>query len=281
MISYGFCLQPGKHNSRRFSEVFRELTGDGVCVWGRQFGASPAGMSLDIDTGFALIGGRWLKNDSLTRLTFPLASNNVDRTGAVAVTADWEARQVRLELLTHIDPKEIDEHSIIHRKNSVSLILYTVFMRRGTTTIAEGDLTDRRKCLIPLSQAAKDILRAYDFLSSGIDQEVARLLGLGQDILDRGDRELQRLDQVIAAAGFAPLLGDLEFSRRHPEPENQWLLCNGVPIPPSYPDLEELVGTRLPNIPMTEKISSYIFAGPPVQAQPGNGNNQPIKKEEV
>ena len=263
MIHYGFCLQPGKHDSGRFSEVFRELTGDGVCGWGRKFAASAAGMSLDIDTGFALVAGRWLKNDGVTRLTFPPASNNVDRTGAAAVTVDLEARQVRLELLTNIDPEEIDGNSLLVREGAVSLILYTVFMRRGTTTITDGDLTDRRKELIPLSQAARDVLRAYDFLSGGIDQEVARLLGIGQAILDRGDREIARLDKAIAAAGFAPLPGDLEFSRRHPKPENQWLLCDGSPTPAGYPVLGELVGENLPDIQVSKKIAAYIFGGEP------------------
>lgn len=263
MISYGFCLQPGKHGSGRFSEVFRELTGDGVCGWGRKFAASAAGMSVDVDTGFALIGGRWLKNDGLVRLTFPPTSNNADRTGAVAVTADLAARQVRLELLGNIDPKEIGGNSVIAGEEKLSLILYTVFMRRGATTITDADLTDRRQHLIPFSQAAKDVLRAYDFLSGGIDREVARLLGIGQEILDRGDRELERLDKVIAAAGFAPLPGDLEFSRKHPAPENQWLLCDGSPTPEAYQALRALVGENLPDIFVAEKISAYIFGGEP------------------
>ncbi|MDE6838587.1 MAG: hypothetical protein K2P33_09335, partial [Acutalibacter sp.] len=86
MITTGFALgQSGVWTAGQFSEIMRLAAGDGVCLWGGAFAPELSGMTVTLATGFALVGGRWLKSDSPVSLSFPPPSIHADRVDAVAV----------------------------------------------------------------------------------------------------------------------------------------------------------------------------------------------------
>lgn len=110
MITTGFALgQSGVWTAGQFSEIMRLAAGDGVCLWGGAFAPELSGMTVTLATGFALVGGRWLKSDSPVSLSFPPPSIHADRVDAVAVCVEEGSKRVVLRVLAGVDLSGLHE----------------------------------------------------------------------------------------------------------------------------------------------------------------------------
>lgn len=249
-LSYGFCLgtMGSKTNSGEFSQALRQISGDGVCAYGSRFAAEISGFALTVGSGFALAAGRWLKNTEPVTLALAPASSHGDRVDLAAVQVDLRDKKARLCILTNWDPAAADP---------LVLPLYAVAVKRGATNLLPSDITDLRKALPPLSQSTVDGLRTYDYVTGGLDQEVARILAKGDALIDKGDQAVEDLDQAIIRAGAMPAAGDLTTARHFPGAG--WFPCSGGPAPPQ---LRPLVGETLPTItPDDPRMGTWIFGG--------------------
>lgn len=261
-LSYGFALQPTE-SSAVFSDVFHALTGGGITPQGGRFALTLNGFTATLASGYALAAGRYLYNDDLLPLTIPPASNREDRVDALAVQVDQDGRKTALLVLSGVDPDTVGKDGCI--------VLYLLRVRRGATSLSMADVTDSRDdaalCgrVLPYSAVAGPALYAYQFLYSGIDQAVARLLAMSQEVGQKADAAIVELDAAIQQAGGGPKVGDLMTARQHPEPAAEWLLCDGGRVPEAYPALDAMLDGTLPNLSQAEdRYRSYLYGGTPV-----------------
>ena len=270
-LSYGFCLDDIStlYHSQQFAEAFFNFIGNGICEKGSQFAIKVNGFTVEISSGYAFVNGRWLESDSNYYLTIPPAGNIDNRRDAMAFTVDYDARKVKMEVLVGVDyDKLLADIATIRNEKSYSIVPYLIQVNRGATSLGAENIIDMRDnpdvCgkIMPLSEISKMVLEVYRFLTSGIDDEMKRLLRLSQMEISRADREMVRLDTAIQEAG-GTAVGDLITAPKPPQPENEWLLCDGSTIDyDKYPALWDMVRGKLPDIQQTgRRFNTYIYAG--------------------
>lgn len=270
-LSYGFALRP-TDSSAEFSEALRAVTGDGITPQGGRFALTINGFTASLSSGYALAAGRWLQNDEPYPMTLAPSGNTKDRTDALVVQVDHQARKASLSVLPDVDPAEIRASpSLLRDEDRYSILLYFIRVRRGVTSLSLEDVTDLRSdgslCgyTEPLSEIAGKVLYIYDFLTSGIDREVARLLEKSEQVVQKAGAAIVDLDAAIQQAGGGPSIGDLMTARKHPDPGEEWLLCDGGTVPETYPALRAMLGGTLPDISREEdRYRTYIYGGVPV-----------------
>lgn len=265
-LTYGFALRP-TDDSSDFSNAFRAVTGDGIALQGGRFSRTVNGFTITLSSGHAYAAGRYLENDEPYTMTIGHPENNKDRTDAVTVRVDYEARKAALEILKDIDPAKIRaDPSAIRNSAQYCILLYLIRVRRGATSLSLEDITDLRDdkdlcgSIVPLSDIAGDVIQVYQFLNGGIDAEVSRLIDLSNTVIAKADAAIAELDAAIQKAGGGAEVGELMTSRRPPS-ESGWLLCDGGVVPAEYPELSALLGGNLPNISTeASRYGTYIYA---------------------
>lgn len=266
-LSYGFALRP-TDNSADFSNALQAVAGDGIALQGGRFALTVNGFTVTLASGYAYAAGRWVENDEPLAMRINAAGNNEDRVDALAVRVGYEARKAALGVLVDVDPAAIRASpGLVRDDTQYAVLLYFIRVRRGATALTPDDVTDLRAdsalCgrVVPLSDIAGNVLYIYSFLTSGIDAEVARLIGLSNQVIARADAAIVELDKAIQQAGGGAEIGELMTSRRPPS-ETGWILCDGGEVPAEYPSLSTMLGGTLPNIP-GERYKTYIFGGAP------------------
>ncbi len=274
-LTYGFALN-SQDTSAQFSEAFYALVGDGVCEYGGRFAIMlNGGFNATLSTGFALANGRYLESDEPYTFTFSPSGNYSDRYDAVAVRVDYVARKALIDVLVDINPSAITANpSLIRNDTGYSIILYIVHIKRGATVLHNTDITDTRGNPVfcgyvsKIDSIAEDVLYTYKFLQSGIDDEVDRIIGLSEALVNKADAAIADFDSAIAQKGRTSV-GDLLESKLEPTPSLAWLMCDGGGIPVAYPDLSNMLNGVLPNnLPTDARFSMYIYGGLPVSGYP-------------
>lgn len=283
--TYGFCLgEILYHDSSQFSEVFHSLVGDGICPFGGRFETTPQNtMSLTVNTGFALVAGRWLKVSEPTTITLSPANNHYDRYDAVVIRVDLKSREVKL---LGIEGKPLAapiKYQPIRGGDIYEIVLYNVFVGMGVTSIGSNNLEDVRRntslCgyIITLQDIASSVLKAYNYLvGEGIEDKVFEIEQRAQQIIlnaqsslnnfkDQGDQTIENIINLAKDAGVStPSVGDVSILYHPPTPTQAWLQCNGQATPPDYQELSTLLGGTLPDItPSDPRFKAWIYAGLP------------------
>lgn len=261
-LTYGFALRP-TDNSDDFANALYNIVGDGVAKYGGQFSLTVNGFSVTVASGYAFAAGRWLENDDSVVLPVSPAGNTDDRTDAIVARVDYMSRTVNLEVVTNFDTASRSE-------NEYAIVLYLIRVRRGATSITPSDITDMRSnkdvcgSVLPFSAIAGDVLRVYQFLTSGIDSEVNRLVDMSNAVIANADVEIAKLDESIAKAGGTADIGELITTRKVPAPVDEWLLCDGGNVPTLYPVLSKMLNGTLPDLSTSEdRYRTYIYGGKP------------------
>lgn len=264
-VTYGFALK-ATDNAREFSQALQAIAGDGVTLQGGRFNLTVNGFTATLSSGYALAAGRWVESDEPLTMRINAAGNNEDRIDALVCRVDYEARKAALEVLVDVDPAAIQaDPGIVRDGTQYVIVLYLIRVRRGATSLSPDDVTDLRNdkdlCgrVVPLANIARDVLIVYAFLTGGIDEEVARLIGLSNQVVAKADAAIEELEKSIQRAGGGADIGEL-LTSRHPPSESGWLLCDGGPVPDGYPALSALLGGTRPHIP-GDRYKTYIFGG--------------------
>lgn len=276
-LEYGFTLGTTT-TSEDFSNSLHAVTGDGITLQGSRFALTLNGFTATLGSGYALAAGRWLRSDEPRQMTLQPSGNNEDRVDALAVRVDFGARTASLEVLTKVDPVAIQaDPALIRNKDVYTILLYLLRIRRGATTLSPEDVTDLRAdkdlCgeVVPLTQIAKQVLYIYQFLTSGIDLEVDRLLEMSRQVVQKADEAILYLEAAIQQAGGTAEVGELLLSRAPPAPAAEWLLCSGGVVPAEYPALSAMLEGNLPDLSRAEdRYRTYIYGGPPQMGRSKN-----------
>lgn len=269
-LTYGFALQP-TDNSADFANAFYNIVGDGVARYGGQFALTANGFSVTVASGYGFVGGRWIENDEPLVLPIKPAGNNEDRTDGIAARVDYKARKANLEVVTGLDVAAIRANPALIRNDAeYCVVLFLVRVRRGATSLSPSDITDLRAdsglcgAVKPLSAIAGDVYRVYQFLASGIDEEVDRISASVDAAVQKAETEIGRIKEFAATSGAMPDIGDLRLCCTVPAPRDEWIPCDGGRVPDEYPDLFNLLGGVLPDISSTN-YKAYIYGGVPVE----------------
>lgn len=269
-LSYGFALRP-IDNSADFANALHAVTGDGVTEYGGRFASTVNGFSVTVSTGYAFAGGRWLLNDEQYRLTIPPPTNSGDRTDAIAARVDYDGRVMGLEVASDVDVAGIREDpTIIRNDTEYCIFLYLVRVKRGATSLMPDDITDVRVdetlcgSVVQYSSVSGGVMMAYQFITSGIDEEVDRLIGLSKAARDKADEKIGELDEALKKVSGSAEIGELSTFRKLPRDSISWLLCDGGDVPPEYPELAAMLGGKLPALSeATDRYRTYIYGGAP------------------
>lgn len=268
-LSYGFCLgeQSSVYSSEQVAAAFRAVAGDGISPNRARMAVSVNGFTVTVGTGYALAAGHWLENDEPLTIGLEPASNNEDRIDALVVRVDQQTRKAALEILVDVDLDKLPGK--LRTDKTYSIVLYLIRVRRGVTYLTPEDVTDMRtdpaSCgtVVPLSAIAGNVSYIYDYLTGGIDAEVARLIGLSDKVITKADAAIAELDTTIQQAGGTASIGELMTARHRPLPEAEWLPCDGSAVPARYPALSVMLEGALPAI-QGERYKTYIYGGVPV-----------------
>jgi len=270
-LDYGFALKD-TDNSAQFSEVFKALFGDGITGFGGRFALTlKGGFTVTLAPGEARVNGRYVGIDEPLSLTLQPSGNTSDRYDAIAARVVYGDKAGKPEILWDVNPAAIRaDTSVIRNENEYSLILYFIHVKRGSTVLTEANIIDTRGeeklCgyITRMDAISGDVQRVYDFLDSGVDAEVQRVLDLSTQLMEKADKAIGYLDSVIQTKNFLQI-GDVTEGKTQPAPEAAWLLCDGGPVPEGYAELEALIGGTLPNIaPADRRFKSWIYGGMPV-----------------
>lgn len=266
-LAYGFALKT-TDSSKDFADALYHVVGDGIAPQGGQFQWSVNGFTVTLSSGYAYGAGRYLESDEPYSVKIGPPKTNEDRTDALAVQVDYEARKAELTVLADVDPVKIRENPAILRDDKQYVVfLYFIRVRRGATSLTPEDVVDLRDdaslCgrAVPLSAVAGDVLYVYNFLTGGIDKEVQRLMALSNLVIAKAEAAIAELDAQIKNAGGGAEIGELMTSRRAPS-ETGWLLCDGGAVPAQYEELSALLDGTLPALSEPgDRYKTYIFAG--------------------
>lgn len=269
-LSCGFGLG-GTTTAADFAGAFHALFGDGVTEYGTQFNLLINGFSVTLYSGYAMAAGYWLENDEPTQIMLGASGNRDDRTDALTVRVNYGERKAELAVLKDIDAATIKaDPTLIRDGDGYSIILYLISVRRGVSTLTPADVEDVRGdtalCghIMPLSRIAGSVLYIYNFLTSGIDERVDAIVAQSNALIAKAAAQILALEKAAEKAGGIPEIGELTQCRREPSPADEWVLCNGNPVPARFPALRALLEGTLPDICTTyDRYRTYIYGGEP------------------
>ena len=272
-LTYGFCLgdDSAQYTADAFSRAFRAITGDGVTSHGRRFAASPNGFTLTVGTGYGFVDGRYVQNTEPLRLTVQPPGSRADRTDALCLRVDHDRRKASVEIVEGMDAAAIRaDPSLLRQGDAVSVVLYFIRVRRGATYIDAADITDVRAesglcdAVHTLSALTARAAHVHAYFTSDIGAKFDALEQAVTSLAEAADAKVQALERQIAGAGAAYIPGDLTTARTPPTPANEWLLCDGGPVPDAYPLLTLLLTGTLPDISRAaDRYKTYIYGGQP------------------
>lgn len=279
-LSYGFCLdEPDKlYSSKDFSDAFQAVFGNGITDFGSQFSLSVSdGFDISIGPGYAMVQGRWVKNDDSINLTIQPSSNNKDRYDALVIVENEDDRSASVEIATDLSKYTPRVGTAIVGISSLGeaeeipnhIRPYLFYVRQGETSLEESDIKDTRAntdtCgyIIKLSELSGDVNYVFNFFNSEISKEVARLVALTETSVNEASKAVAEIDAKISKASGTSI-GDIVESLSRPLPTVEWLLCDGSRIPSQYSRLIEAIGANLPLLfSKDERYKKWIYAGAP------------------
>ena len=141
-ITYGFFNSVDgdrKYNAEQMSTYFDGLVSDGIFQSvGKKFSVTAgAGLTVNVDTGRALIECHWLKNDNVLTISLDSADVQNDRKDLIVIKLDYSARTMGIEYISGAE-------SVKNTETVKYLVLAKITVPAGATTITQANIKDIR-----------------------------------------------------------------------------------------------------------------------------------------
>lgn len=141
-ITYGFFNSVDgdrKYNAEQMSTYFDGLVSDGIFQSvGKKFSVTAgAGLTVNVDTGRALIECHWLKNDNVLTITLDSADVQNDRKDLIVIKLDYSARTMGVEYISGAE-------SVKNTETVKYLVIAKITVPAGATTITQANIKDIR-----------------------------------------------------------------------------------------------------------------------------------------
>lgn len=141
-ITYGFFNSVDgdrKYNAEQMSTYFDGLVSDGIFQSvGKKFSVTAgAGLTVNVDTGRALIECHWLKNDNVLTISLDSADVQNDRKDLIVIKLDYSARTMGVEYISGAE-------SVKNTETVKYLTLAKITVPAGATAITQANIKDNR-----------------------------------------------------------------------------------------------------------------------------------------
>ena len=141
-ITYGFFNSVDgdrKYNAEQMSTYFDGLVSDGIFQSvGKKFSVTAgAGLTVNVDTGRALIECHWLKNDNVLTISLDNADVQNDRKDLIVIKLDYTARTMGIEYISGAE-------SVKNTETVKYLTLARITIPAGATAITQANIKDYR-----------------------------------------------------------------------------------------------------------------------------------------
>ena len=141
-ITYGFFNSVDgdrKYNAEQMATYFDGLVSDGIFQSvGKKFSVTAgAGLTVNVDTGRALIECHWLKNDNVLTISLDNADVQNDRKDLIVIKLDYTARTMGIEYISGAE-------SVKNTETVKYLTLARITIPAGATAITQANIKDYR-----------------------------------------------------------------------------------------------------------------------------------------
>lgn len=148
-VTYGFFNSVDGdrvYDANQMSEYFQGLISDGVYEKVDNALVVKAGgeMSVNVDTGRAIIKGRWLKNDAVKNIEITAADALLNRWTAIVVRINFENRLIGIFAKDGTAAANPVKPSMLRDSTRWEICLAYVYVRAGATAITQANITDMR-----------------------------------------------------------------------------------------------------------------------------------------
>lgn len=153
-ITYGFwnALKQSNgtydrvYNSDQISEMFEGLLSDGVfeSVGDALIVKEKSGLTVEVGTGRAWIGDRWMKNDAKLDITLAAAHLTLNRWSAIVIRADYSNRVITIEEKAGAPATTPTKPTMTYNDSIKEKCLAYVYVGKGVTSITQTNITDCR-----------------------------------------------------------------------------------------------------------------------------------------
>lgn len=134
------------YNADDMSEYFNGLVSNGVyeSVGGALQVLAGSGMTVNVQTGRAIINSKWLKNDAVLSLNITAAHAVLNRYTAVVLRLDIANRLVEITTKDGTPASSPVKPTMQNDNTMIELCLAYVYVGAGVTTISQANITDMR-----------------------------------------------------------------------------------------------------------------------------------------
>lgn len=149
MLTYGFFNSVNgdrKYNADTMSDMFKGLVSDGVYKEvGDMFEITPnTGLTLNIKSGRAVAGRRWVENDATISVTLSAAHVTYGRYDAIVLQANDITRDVSVQVVEGTPSESPEKPDIVRNSDVYHICLAYVYVGAGANTITSADVEDTR-----------------------------------------------------------------------------------------------------------------------------------------
>lgn len=134
------------YNSDQISEMFEGLLSDGVfeSVGDALIVKEKSGLTVEVGTGRAWIGDRWMKNDAKLDITLAAAHLTSNRWSAIVIRADYSNRVITIEEKAGTPATTPTKPTMTYNDSIKEKCLAYVYVGKGVTSITQTNITDCR-----------------------------------------------------------------------------------------------------------------------------------------
>lgn len=148
-ITYGFFNSVNgdrKYNADQMSNYFEGLVSDGVYngVGNSMVVQASSGMNITVGSGRAIIGSKWIKNDSAYTLTVTGSHPTLNRYTAVVIKLDKVNRNISITTIDGTPASAPTKPTISDSQTVMYLVLAYVYVGAAVTSISQSNITDTR-----------------------------------------------------------------------------------------------------------------------------------------
>lgn len=148
-VTYGFfnsLNQDRLYNADQMSEYFKGLISDGVfeSVGNALQVIIDSGMSVNVQTGRAIIDCKWIENDALAPVTITQAHPTLNRYSAVVIRLNRTNRLMEFGTVDGTPASNPAKPSMTNTPQIVEKCLAYIYVAAGATAITAADIQDTR-----------------------------------------------------------------------------------------------------------------------------------------
>ena len=134
------------YNADQMSEYFDGLVSDGVyaTIGGAMQVISDSGMNVQVKSGRAIIGSKWLKNDAALTVAVSQSHPTLNRYTAIVIRLNYSARTVGIYAKDGTPASTAAKPVMQNDDQLKELCLAYIYVKAGATSISQSNITDMR-----------------------------------------------------------------------------------------------------------------------------------------